>query len=268
MSSVPQTVPVGQPTSQVPPQQVESWAIPGPPPPQSPPESSPQPPQQYPPPYQWPPPPAGMFYQQPPQPQQPDPAQQATLAVLQEITKSLQDIKKELAAPPPDPDVQVRSVREKSGGTREFSMGPREAPEPREEQVSEEDRALAVPEDTGLKFLTVRPSPPTMQVVFDLGAGGQHLKRFHYVTSRGKCLSMLYDTRWEGDQFTPPCTREGDDPIKITFPQYKNKVVRALVPQDFNQRLGCLDQLNFIIVDDDSTSEQLPQGDLAAGLGH
>lgn len=135
------------------------------------------------------------------------------------------------------------------------------APSPEEDSAEEpaEPQApgLAVPEDVGLPFLTDPPSPPKVQVVFDLGKGGRHLKRFHHVAIRGSCLSVLFDTRYEGDQFIPPPTEEGDPPITITFPQYRNRKLRAYVPEDFNQRLGCLDQLNFIIAAEDAENDEV-----------
>ena len=177
---------------------------------------------------------------------QPQPAAPAPVndVISQQMLQVLQD----LAA-------EVRALRE-----------PTPEPEP-EKPPQEPTQGLAVPEDVGLPFLTEVPSPPKVQVVFDLGKGGRHLKRFHHVAIRGSCLSVLFDTRYEGDQFIPPATEEDDPPITITFPQYRNRKLRAYVPADFNQRLGCLDQLNFIIVEDDvdsddvrSLSEELRRG--------
>lgn len=229
--------------------------------PQMPQPPAPQPPQ---PQYQPPPP----QYQQPyypPQPPQPDPVQQATLQMLQGMMGTLKDMQNSMVEMQqrPDPAVQVKEA------AKQMSMGPRpeepkaRAPEPEYEGEPE----LAVPEDTGLSFLTNPPSPPKMQVVFDLGKGGKHFKRFHFISIHGKCLSMLFDSRYEGDQFIPPSTEDGDPPIEITFPQHKNKTVKALVPKDFNQRLGCLDQLNFIIVEDAQAGPS-PHSDLAESLQH
>ena len=243
--SIPQPVPVDNPPQ----------AAAHPQPPQPPQQQAPQqPPQQYQqPPQQYQPPPQQPYYPPPqPQPAQSDPAMmqvmQGMMGALQDLQSSLADLKHK-----PDPSVHIKEAASHT------SMSPRpeepktKAPEPEYEG----EPILATPEDTGLEFLTTPPSSPKVQVVFDLGKGGKHFKRFHHVAIHGKCLSMVFDSRYEGDQFIPPHTEEGDPPIQITFPQHKNKVVKALVPQDFNQRLGCLDQLNFIIVDD----EQVTQSD-------
>jgi hypothetical protein len=95
--------------------------------------------------------------------------------------------------------------------------------------------------------------------MFDLGPGGQHWKRFHAVTMRRRCLSLVYDSRYDGDQFIPPVTK-GSETIGISIPA-KNIDVRAHVV-DFHQRLGCLDILNFLLSDEPKVEQ--PQSSQAA----
>lgn len=191
-------------------------------------------------------PPPQPYY--PPQPQ-PDTATLQLLQNVMETMRGLQSAVTELQHRP-DPSVHIREAATHTVMSARQEETKTKAPE----SDYGEEPSLATPEDTGLHFLTTPPSSPKVQVVFDLGKGGKHFKRFHHVAIHGKCLSMVFDSRYEGDQFIPPHTEDGDPPIQITFPQHKNKVVKALVPQDFNQRLGCLDQLNFIIVDDEQVA--------------
>lgn len=242
--------------------------------PQAPPMPQQQPPQQQPPQQSYPPQqgypqaplpngypaqPYPLHYQQPPPPPAPapgpDPTQQAMLETLKQLTSAVADLRRQ----PPrgmSPD-QIETEKQALERAREQTTHElyREKQE-RQGAVENEGRdniedALAVPEDTGLDFLTDPPSKPRVQVVFDLGAGGRHLKRFHHVAALGNCLSLFYDSRYEGDQFTPAPTGENQPPILLSFPQDGNRTVRCIVPDNFNQRLGCIDILNFIIVTGD-----------------
>lgn len=112
--------------------------------------------------------------------------------------------------------------------------------------------------DTGLDFLKNPPAKPTVPVVFDLGRGGKHLKRFHHATTHDVWLSLIYDSRYEGDQFIPPVTGPEEDPIEITFPDSGGKTVRAMVPESANMSIGCLDIINFILVDTEKPQQERP----------
>lgn len=128
---------------------------------------------------------------------------------------------------------------------------------------------LAVPEDTLISFLTNPPSKPGIPVMFDLGVGGIHNKRFHDVAVNNKWLALIYDTRYEGDQFIPPPTEEGQPPITITFPESNGrKRIRAFVPDDCNLRLWCLDVIQFIIEDDPDVEGSGLANSAGGELGH
>lgn len=141
----------------------------------------------------------------------------------------------------------------------EFFTGTEGDPDPETSDASEP--LLAVPEDTGLSFLTSPPSKPGVVVIFDLGQlGGSHLKRYHHVASRDIWISLIYDSRYEGDQFIPPATDEGQPPITISFPDHGNKKLKAQVPESCHQRIGCMDIINLIIVSSSQDSDAAAAG--------
>lgn len=205
----------------------------------------------------------------------PDPVQAAMLTALSTISTQLQNLQpvpstqlQDLQpAPAPeearmidaigaiklDWEEERRLIKEEVQKLRIARNGSAELPEDPEE--AQQDGAL--PNDCELPFLTNPPSKPRIQVVFDLNAGGQHSVWYHSVAVSGLYLSLLYDGRYEGNQFIPPATREEDPPIKITFPA-DNKQVQARVPEGCNQRIGCMDVFNFVIVDPQVASS-LPQ---------
>ena len=111
-----------------------------------------------------------------------------------------------------------------------------------------EPAGVAVPDDAMLPFLTNPPSRPAVQVAFDLGPGGTHFKRFHEITTHDCWLSLIFDTRYEADQFIPPVTPPEGKPITISFPQNPDKTIKAIVPQGCHMRIGCMDIINFLIV--------------------
>lgn len=102
-------------------------------------------------------------------------------------------------------------------------------------------------EEIGLPFLTSPPSPPTIKVVFDLGAGGRHAKRYHHVSTYNNVLHLMLDTRASVDEFLPPATRPGGDGFKITLADTKEELV--VYNPDAHCRLGCVDILTLIIAD-------------------
>lgn len=159
-----------------------------------------------------------------------DTVQHAMLLLLQQMSERLR-----LPAPATAPPVETEAKKSPSNAAAEQNGEP----------------TPVHADDTGLSFLTNPPSKPTIQVVFNMGAGGCFSTRFHHVETRGMLLSLIYDTRYDGDQFIPPVTPESGPPIKITFPRHGDKSVQAIVPADLHQRIGCLDVLNFIVVNSD-----------------
>lgn len=128
---------------------------------------------------------------------------------------------------------------------------------------TDDDPQLAVPESTELGFLTNPPSRPRIPVMINLGTGGSHLKRFHHVTTRDIWLSLIFDSRYEGDQFIPPVTKEGEPPIQVTFPDSGNQTIQCVVPESCNMRIGCMDIINFLIVQPENTPEEPTQDEFA-----
>lgn len=212
----------------------------------------------------------------PPQPQPPayDPVQAATMEALQGIMGGLQTLNASINELKPSSNGAPSHVEEASqivtkAQQERLSMEqewenisrakqdlmragriPTDGP-PEMAEDSEPELTLAVPENTELAFLTEPPSRPRIPVVFNLGKGGQHLKRFHHVAQRDIWLSLIYDGRHEGDQFIPPVTGKDDPPIEISFPDSPDKdnnVIRAIVPKSCNMKIGCMDIINFIIV--------------------
>lgn len=129
----------------------------------------------------------------------------------------------------------------------------RHAPPP-PKRVEPSPGPSAVQNDVRLPFLTVSPTRPRMRVVFNLGKGGLHSKHFHFIAKRGSCLSLIYDDRYDGDRFVPAETEEGET-ITVKLPkrtvdgeEFPEETLEVCVP-NFHQSIGCLDILNFIIVD-------------------
>jgi hypothetical protein len=99
----------------------------------------------------------------------------------------------------------------------------------------------------GLQFLQPTPQKPTVKVLFDLGRGGRHLKRFHHYQKTDSLLVFLYDDRYDGDRFHPPFT-EGE-PITVALPDRAEEVFHVLVPRrpQLSFNVGCLDVLLLVI---------------------
>jgi hypothetical protein len=216
----------------------------------------PQPVQQAQAPWQQPAPqPAPQYYLPQPQPQQPDPVQLAMVQALQAITEKLSQ--PQAPAVPvqehkPLTDINFEAEKQAMLEERKRLDAMRNAPK---EPMTPTEEGVRVPEDAGLDFLTTPPSSPKIQVMFDLGRGGRHLKRYHHVAVTGIWLTLIYDSRFEGDQFIPPVAQDGDPPIIIQFPQH-GRTVKAAVPNGANQRIGCMDLINFVIIGESEDQQQ------------
>lgn len=205
-------------------------------------------------------------------PPQPDQTQLAMMQALQQMTDTLARIN----SPPPTahspPATQtpwtkqdVRRENEEIAELRrqlsEMQQGERTAISPeldRGEDVMSPAREPepAVPEGCGLEWLTTPPSRPEIRVYFNLGAGGEHLMRYHHITRSDKWLSMIYDNRFEyGNQFIPPTTKDGDPPITIRFPDSGNETLLAAVPPGCHMQIGCMDIINFVVVEPSGASQ-------------
>lgn len=118
-----------------------------------------------------------------------------------------------------------------------------DSPEPNDDEVY---RALV---SVGLGFLT--GSRPRQGVTFDLHKGGRHKVYYHAVIRSGRIVSMIYDNRYDGNQFVPPRTPEqsedgaADPPISALLPD--GEEVSLLVP-GLDLSIGPLDITNFIVV--------------------
>lgn len=182
------------------------------------------------------------------------------LGMMQGMMQQLQQLQAPAAVPQKEamPVEEVDALRHEVERLRQELLTDKKATnkyeDPRQnpaEFLDEEEDELAVPQTAGLPWLTDPPSPPKVQVIFNMGQmGGQHFKRFHAVTHTGLWLSLVYDTRFEfGDQFIPPPTGDDGEPITIHFPE-QNSTVRAVVPDGCNMRIGCMDIINFIVKQD------------------
>jgi hypothetical protein len=100
----------------------------------------------------------------------------------------------------------------------------------------------------GLPWLQPTPKRPEVKVLFDLGPGGQHLKRFHYVEFTKDLIILIYDDRYEGDRFMPPATAAGA-PIRVEFPDRENQTFYVLSPPTprLHFSLGCLDIMELVV---------------------
>lgn len=240
-----------------------------------------QPPQQQQPVYQQP------AYQQPvyqpAQPVQPpahDPSQAVMAQALEQILSRLAQLERNGSGTRMSPGAlrqereELEEVREKLD--RDFAsdksatdLDKSARAEERDYRAEESDDAY-VAESTGFWYLTGKPKPPAIPIIFDLGPGGQHYIKFHDVAISGMWLSLIVDTRYDGNQFVPPVTPPEAGPITVTFPK-QNRTLHAIVPPDCNKSLHCLDIIELTIVDAADTAQTHPQmapeiADLAASL--
>jgi hypothetical protein len=99
----------------------------------------------------------------------------------------------------------------------------------------------------GMDFLGDPPKAPTVKVIFKT-ASGLYRTKYHAVARRGICLSLVYDSRYDGDQYIPSNTAEGEV-IHVSIPSYKIEVDVDVF--DYHNQIGCLDVLNLVIVEKD-----------------
>ncbi len=126
-----------------------------------------------------------------------------------------------------------------------------------EAKLAEQEPHPATTDQVGLPYLTNPPSKPACEVIFDLGKGGKHLKRFHDVIVSEVTLGFVYDTRFEGDQFIPPTTGEEDEPFLVTLVR-DNQTFRVLNPFPMGYRLGCLDVIVLLRSSHDESVVDVP----------
>ena len=160
---------------------------------------------------------------------------------------------------PPVPAYQDQDAYEGVPGVQEGEEEEQPWNPPKPRPVAPEGPPRALPQDTGLGFLTATPSKPQLRVTFDLGKGGIHGKRFHAIAKQGVCLSLIYDDRYDGDRFIPTETGENET-IKVRLPERLDDEGNKLPPEtfevavpNFHQAIGCLDILNLIIVPPEAT---------------
>jgi len=148
------------------------------------------------------------------------------------------------SSPPPSPSSEQkprRGRRRKSTQNEEVSALLAKIAELEAKLAAKEQGPIpATTDQLGLDYLTNPPSKPSYEVIFDLGRGGKHLKRFHDVIVSDVTIGFVYDTRYEGDQFIPPTTGEEDEPFSVTLVK-ENQTFRVLNPIPLGYRLGCLD---------------------------
>jgi len=123
-------------------------------------------------------------------------------------------------------------------------------PDPRKGVMFQEPPGASPYEEIGMGFLAVEPSRPSVAVVFRTPAGVNRT-RFHHVAQRGVCLSLIYDGRYDGDQFLPNETPEGET-IRVEVPSLD--LESEAVVFDFHNCIGCLDVLNIMLVKPESNN--------------
>lgn len=98
----------------------------------------------------------------------------------------------------------------------------------------------------GLPFLGAEPTHPQTTVIFH-SANGAYRTRYHHAMRRGMILSLIYDNRYDGDQFLPASTVDNQT-VRLQVPalQFDGEVQ---VVSEFNQSLGCMDIVNLIVAD-------------------
>jgi len=171
----------------------------------------------------------------PPQPAVPeaDPTQIMMLQAIQELAAQV----KLLQGPPP----QAEDLSDWGQTKQAMKEQPPESRLP-------EGVEYATADECGMPYLTTPPSRPSLEVIFDLGVGGIHKKRFHAVASNGQCISLFFDGRSDYDQFVPPDTDEEAHTIGLKIPSYKVNVrVKSFANNHIRQ--GCTDIINLIIWD-------------------
>lgn len=124
------------------------------------------------------------------------------------------------------------------------------------QQVPQVAQAQARPQyastdECQLDFLTTIPARPQRRVVFDLGLGGVHKKRYHHAMFAGNLLSLCYDTRYDDEDFVPPTTQvPGQDEVPIGV-EVEALAARytCLVHPEINTQLGCVRIVNLLVID-------------------
>lgn len=107
-------------------------------------------------------------------------------------------------------------------------------------------------EECGLAFLTNPPSRPEVRVEYDLGVGGKHKKRYHHVSYKGNCLSLIYDTRYDDDEFVPPSSlNENNDPTQFTISVAElGFKFRCMMYSELNNKIGLMSVINLFVTDE------------------
>lgn len=191
----------------------------------------------------------------PPVPQiaSPDPMQQMMLQTMQTILGRLDALESNSqqrhTVPPKEEAISWGNEQQRMAAEARWIAEQEKAP-----QEEMEVRDKPSPEkwmDThlfGLQFLQPVPQKPTIKVVFDLGRGGQHLKRFHHAEITKDLVVLIYDDRYEGDRFHPPSTVPGER-IQVIFPDKDNQTFDVIVPPQprLSFTLGCMDVLQLVI---------------------
>lgn len=98
----------------------------------------------------------------------------------------------------------------------------------------------------GMPFLTDPPSRPTVDVSFYL-PGGKVKTKAHAVCLRGICLTLVYDTRYDGEQFLPADTGP-DEQIRVQIPSQNLDVGVNVI--DIHNVIGCLELIQLIVRSD------------------
>jgi hypothetical protein len=116
----------------------------------------------------------------------------------------------------------------------------------------------ATTDECGLEFLTATPSRPTQRVTFDLGPGGKHNKRYHAIVPSETNLLLVFDTRYDDDEFIPPSSfggqAAGEEESVFTFKiavETLQREFRCTAPEGLHFRIGRLSFIQLVICEED-----------------
>lgn len=115
------------------------------------------------------------------------------------------------------------------------------------EPVEEPASLLDGYEELKMPWLGREAAAPRVQVIFRT-PNGMLRTRYHHAARRGICLSLVYDSRYDGDQFIPATTPHGET-IQVEIPHLRLKAEAMVF--DYHNAIGCLDVVNLILVDND-----------------
>lgn len=118
------------------------------------------------------------------------------------------------------------------------------------DELIPKSRALTIIKETlgslGIPDLGPVATKPKYRVIFDLGMGGKHQCRFHWVGEHQRGLFLIYDTRFnDGVMYSPPDL--GQQAIRVQLPDHNQSY--TVYSTDFVHPFGVFHIINLIRAD-------------------